>query len=90
MQIGVTATKAFLVGHGLHVAAPFELEPSVYLNPSPQKIDLDEVATAREDCRDYVAAVTSNELATFCIEVEGERGELLAVKIWNALRHFTY
>jgi len=32
--------------------------------------------------------VTANELATFSIEIGGERGKPLAVKTWNVLWHF--
>jgi hypothetical protein len=55
---------------------------------SNPKIDLNEAASACEDFRDYIAAVTANELATFSIEVDGEQGKPLAIKAWNALWHF--
>jgi Apea-like HEPN len=88
-MVGVTAgaltTEIVILGHGLTIPEISELSSGIHLEPSVPPIDLAAASASSRNLTDYLTAVTSTTLATFCLRVRGGTGHELVSKAWNAL-----
>jgi hypothetical protein len=85
VRAGALTTEIVILGHGLTVPEISELSSGIFLEPTVPQVDLAAASASSRSLTDYLTAVTSKTLATFCLRVKGETGHELVAKAWNAL-----
>src|SRR6185312_564847 len=85
VRVGELTTEIVILGHGLTVPGITELSSGILLEPTVPPVDLAAASASSRTLTDYLTAVSSMTLATFCLRVKDETGHELVAKAWNAL-----
>lgn len=89
IQVGPTATKVALVGHGISVHTRIEIAPHVFLCQPAWSVRAEELRNRTSSHLEYAAILSMAEQADFALEVGGNRrGNALGAAAWNALWFF--
>lgn len=79
------ANLVLIVGHGLTVTEAHELDSGITVDPNVPDISDEEAAACCTRFSDFAAVVGGRALPTFTLRIEGQPGQALAAKAWNAL-----